>query len=142
MRCNFLLAASIFLTACSPTAVEQALKFEDAWVRATPPGTKTTAGFGRLENHADVSLEITAYSSPAYLDVSLHQTVLENGVSRMREVPGLSIPPNGEIELAPGGYHLMFKLPKQGSGPPERVVLQIEVDGGQQFRFELPVERR
>ncbi len=106
MRCNFLLVASIFLVACAPSAIEPTLQFEDAWVRAMPPGTMMTAGFGRLVNHTDHQLEITAYTSPAYSDVSLHETVIENGVSRMREVHGLSIPPGGEVELAPGSYHI------------------------------------
>ncbi len=142
MKCRFLLAVSIFLAACSPPGVEQTLKFEDAWVRATPPGAMMTAGFGRLVNHTDLELEIKAYTSPAFADVSLHETVIENGVSRMRKVPGLTIPPGGEVELAPGGYHLMLMLPTQASGPHDRVVLQIEEAGGQRFSFELPVVRR
>ena len=142
MRCNILLAASIFLAACSPPAVEQTLKFENAWVRATPPGAMMTAGFGRLVNHTDHQLEITAYTSPAYSDVSLHETVIENGVSRMREVHGLSIPPGGEVDLAPGGYHLMLMMPTRASAPHDWVVLQIEEAGGQRFSFKLPVERR
>ena len=136
------MAASLFLAACSPPAAEQTLKFEDAWVRATPPGAMMTAGFGRLVNHTDLKLEITAFTSPNYGDVSLHQTVIENGVSRMKEVPGLSIPPGDEVELAPGGYHLMLMMPKQSSGPHDRVELLIEEAGGQRFSFELPVERR
>ncbi|MCH7506132.1 MAG: copper chaperone PCu(A)C [Proteobacteria bacterium] len=135
-------AVSVFLAACSPPAVEQTLTFEDAWVRATPPGAMNTAGYGRLVNHTDLKLEITAFTSPDYADVSLHETVIENDVSRMREVPGLSIPPGGEVELAPGGYHLMLMMPTQAAGPHDRVVLQIEEAGGQRFSFELPVERR
>jgi copper(I)-binding protein len=142
MKCALLMAASIFLAACSPPAAEQTLKFEDAWIRATPPGAMMTAGFGRLLNQTDLELEITAYTSPAYGDVSLHQTVIENGVSRMEKVPGLSIPPGGEVELAPGAYHLMLMMPTQASGPHDRVVLQIEEAGGQKFSFELPVEKR
>jgi hypothetical protein len=142
MRCKLLLAVSILLAACSPPGVEQTLKFEDAWVRSTPPGAMMTAGFGRLINHTDHQFEITAFTSPAYADVSLHETVIENGVSRMREVHGLSIPPGGEVELAPGGYHLMLMMPTQTSGPHDRVVLQIEMAEGQQFSFELPVEKR
>ena len=142
MRCRFLTAVGIFLAGCSPPAVEQTLQFEDAWVRATPPGALMTAGFGRLVNHTDVELEITTYTSPDYADVSLHETVIENDVSRMREVPGLSIPPGGEVELAPGGYHLMLMMPTHAAGPHDRVVLQIEEAGGQRFSFELPVERR
>jgi len=122
--------------------VEQTLKFEDAWVRATPPGAMMTAGFGRLVNHTGLKLEITAFTSPSYGDVSLHQTIIENGISRMKEVPELSIPPGGEFELAPGAYHLMLMMPTQASGPHDRVVLQIEEAGGQRFSFELPVEKR
>ena len=142
MRRCCLILAGILLAACSPPDIDPTLEFEDAWVRATPPGAMMTAGFGRLINHADTSLEITAYTSPDYGDVSLHQTVIENGVSRMREVPELSIPPGGEIELAPGGYHLMLMLPTQASGPHEQVELHIEEAGGRSFSFELPVERR
>ncbi len=142
MKCALLIAAGIFLAACSPPAAEQTLKFEDAWIRATPPGAMMTAGFGRLLNQTDLELEITAYTSPAYGDVSLHRTVIENGVSRMEEVPGLSIPPGGEVVLAPGAYHLMLMMPTQTSGPQDRVVLQIEEAGGQKFSFELPVEKR
>ena len=101
-----------------------------------------TAGFGRLVNHTDLELEISTYSSPDYGDVSLHETVIENDVSRMREVPGFSISPGGEVELAPGGYHLMLKMPTHASGPHDRVVLHIEEAEGQRFSFELPVERR
>ena len=136
------MAASLFLAACSPPAAEQTLKFEDAWVRATPPGAMMTAGFGRLVNHTDLKLEITAFTSPNYGDVSLHQTVIENGVSRMKEVPGLSIPPGDEVELAPGGYHLMLMMPKQASGPHDLIELLIEEAGGQSFSFEIPVEQR
>ena len=136
------MAASLFLAACSPPAAEQTLKFEDAWVRATPPGAMMTAGFGRLVNHTDLKLEITAFTSPNYGDVSLHQTVIENGVSRMKEVPGLSILPGDEVELTPGGYHLMLMMSKQASGPLDRVELLIEEAGGQSFSLEIPVERR
>jgi len=142
MRRCLLILTSILLAACSPPDVDSVLDFEEAWVRATPPGAMMTAGFGRLINHTDASLEITAYTSPDYGDVSLHRTVIENGVSRMREVPELSIPPGGEIELAPGGYHLMLMLPTQASGPHEQVELHFEEAGGRRFSFEVPVERR
>lgn len=142
MRRCFLILAGMLLAACSPPDVDSTLEFQEAWVRATPPGAMMTASFGRLINRTDASLEITAYTSPDYGDVSLHRTVIENGVSRMREAPELSIPPGGEIELAPGGYHLMLMLPTQASGQHERVVLYIEEAGGRRFSFEIPVERR
>ncbi len=142
MKYSFLLAVSILLTACAPSASEQSLEFENAWVRAMPPGAGMTAGFGRLVNHFDRVVEITAFTSPAFGDVSLHETVIENGVSQMREVPALSIPPGGEVKMAPGAYHLMLMMPTRALGPQDRVTLQIEESGGKKFTFDLPVERR
>jgi copper(I)-binding protein len=137
-----LVLASTLLAACSPPDIDPTLVFEEAWIRAAPPGAMMTAGFGRLINQTEASLEITAYTSPDYSDVSLHRTTMEDGVSRMREVPELSIPPGGEVELAPGGYHLMLMAPTQASGTHERVVLHIEEAGGRRYSFEIPVERR
>ena len=142
MNYPFFLVAGIFLAACSPPAEDKTLNFEDAWVRSTPPGAMMTAGFGRLANHSDVLLEIIAFSSPAYVDVSLHRTVIENDVSEMREVPALSLPPGASVELSPGGYHLMLMMPRPALKTPGFIELQIEAAGGQRFNFKLPVERR
>ena len=142
MKYKFLLVAGILLAACSPPAEDKTLKFEQAWVRSTPPGALMTAGFGRLVNHSDILFEITAFSSPSYGEVSLHRTVIENGVSEMREVPALTIPPGAAIELAPGGYHLMLMMPKQASDALAHIELQFESAAGHRFTFVVPVERR
>jgi len=140
MKFFTVMAASLLLVACSGPETEDSLLFQDAWVRAMPPGSMMTAGFGRLVNISDAELNITGYSSPQFDDVSLHQTVLEDGVSRMNEVPALKISAGAEINLTPGGYHLMFMKPVQSYT--NVVELHIEISGGQRFSFELPVERR
>jgi len=134
------IAACLLLAGCSRPAAESQLLFEDAWVRAMPPGSMMTAGFGRLVNNSNVDLEITAYTSPQFADVSLHRTVLEDGMSRMKEVPTLMIPAGSEIELAPGGYHLMFMQPIEKQV--DVLLLHVDVDGSGRFSFELPFERR
>jgi len=140
MKFSTVIAISLLLVACSGPVTENPLLFQDAWVRAMPPGSMMTAGFGRLVNISDTELEVTGYASPQFGDVSLHQTVLEDGVSRMNEVPALNIPAGAEIELAPGGYHLMLMKPVQTYT--DMVELHIGISGGRQFSFELPVERR
>ena len=140
MKFFTLIAAGLLLAACSRPQAENPLVFQEAWVRAMPPGSMMTAGFGRLVNITGAELEITGYTSPQFDDVSLHHTALEDGVSRMNEVPALNIPAGAEIELAPGGYHLMLMKPVQTYT--DMVELHIEISGGRQFSFELPVERR
>jgi copper(I)-binding protein len=135
-----LIVASLVLAACSQPAAEKPLEFENAWVRPMPPGSMMTAGFGRLVNYSDADIEINAYSSPQFEDVSLHQTVLEGGLSRMNKVPVLNLAAGSEMELAPGGYHLMFM--KQIGEQTESVQINFELADGRRFTFELPVERR
>ena len=105
-----------------------------------PPGSMMTAGFGRLVNNSDTAMEISAYSSPQFGDVSLHQTVLEGGLSRMNEVPVLNLAAGSEIELAPGGYHLMLMQPIGAKA--DKVEIHFELADDRRFTFELPVERR
>ena len=105
-----------------------------------PPGSMMTAGFGRLINIGDKDLEIIAYASPQFNDVSLHQTIVEAGLSRMKAVPVLMVPAGSEFELAPGGFHLMFMRPAEELE--DILSIRIESADGRQFSFELPVERR
>jgi copper(I)-binding protein len=136
------LAALFSLWACAVIAGESELAFDGAWVRAMPPGMKMTAGFGQLRNRGSADIEITAFASPHFGDVSLHRTELEDGVSRMREIPSLVISPGATIELEPGGYHLMLMGPVAALVPGQQVIIEMTAGDGQDFHFELPVERR
>ena len=105
-----------------------------------PPASRMTAGFGRLVNVSDKEFEIQAFSSPEFESVSLHQTVIEDGISRMRSVPDISLAAGAELVLEPGGYHLMLMRPARGlTGVVE---INVHMSDGAQIRFEVPVERR
>jgi len=132
----------LLLGICNIAAAEQELTFDAAWIRAMPPGMKMTAGFGRLHNADTETIELTAFASPQFGDVSLHRTEQVDGVSRMREVTSLAITAGETFELAPGGYHLMLMMPVAPLAEGARVTLDISAEDGRVFRFELPVERR
>jgi len=78
-----------------------------AWARATPPGATVGAAYVRIENHGEAEDRLVAASSPAAPMVMVHETVEENGVSKMREHEG-GIPPGGVLEMKPGGVHIML----------------------------------
>jgi len=142
---------SLFLAACLAGLLpglsnagddDGLLSFEAAWIRAMPPGMNMTAGFGRFHNTGAETIELTAFASPQFGDVSLHRTELVDGVSRMREVPSLVIAPGESVTLGPGGYHLMLMMPLEPLAPGARVIVEVSADDGRLFRFELPVLRR
>ena len=136
-------AGALVLSWAGASAADGAdLAFEAAWVRGMPPGMKMTAGFGRLRNVGTQEIELVAFSSPQFGDVSLHRTELVEGVSRMREVPSLVIATGEAVELAPGGYHLMLMMPVGPLSEGQAVTVDVTDAEGRVFRFEVPVERR
>ena len=58
------------------------------------------AGFVRIANPCRALVVIEGAASPAFGDVSLHETTLVDGVSRMRPVPALRIAPGASVEVA------------------------------------------
>lgn len=118
------MAAPGCATDCTP-------RVHDGWIRPGPPGMPMRAGFARIVNDCDVPLEITGATSPAFADVSLHETTTTDGISRMRPVPALRVPANGETVLAPGGLHLMLSGPRgePAAGASVEIVFELR-DGG------------
>ena len=136
------LSAGIFLAGCGPSQQHAGLVFEDAWIRAIPPGMKMTAGFGKLGNPGSAAIEIRSFSSPSFGDVSLHRTELQDGISKMREVPVLSIAAGATVVLEPGAYHLMFMMPSGDIQPGQIIMVEMSTADDRSFSFEMPVERR
>jgi copper(I)-binding protein len=132
----------LLLSACERSGDSPALSFNEAWVRALPPGMKMTAGFGSLNNHGTERIELVAFSSPQFGDVSLHRTERVDGMSTMREVEKLTIEPGATVRLEPGGYHLMLMMPASELEEGERVVLEAAAADGRVFQFEARLERR
>ncbi len=83
------------------------------WVRLSPTRMPMLAGYGRIDNDCASAATLVAANSPAFASVELHESRLVDGVSRMRAVPELRIPPRGRAQLQPGGLHLMLVQPAQ-----------------------------
>jgi len=138
----WVLMAGFLLNGCDSSRVDTGPVFEGGWIRAIPPGSKMTAGFGTFRNAGSEPLRITSFSSPSFGDVSLHRTELVDGVSKMKEVTEMFIEAGESVTLEPGGYHLMLMMPVEPLQPGGLVAVEFHVSDGRSFRFEIPVERR
>lgn len=141
-RLAFLALAALSLAACQPAETPTEPALENAWIRSMPPGMKMTAGFGTLNNVTEEKIEISAFSSPQFRDVSLHRTEVVDGVSSMSEVESLNLCSGETLEMAPGGYHLMLMGPRVSMAPGQTVELELHASDGRVFRFPVPVEKR
>ena len=84
----------------------------DAWIRAAPPGATMMAGYATLKNTGDEPLTLLTVQSDAFRLTSLHETIVDEDVSKMREIHRLVVDPGSETRLAPGGKHLMLMQPR------------------------------
>ncbi len=102
------------------------------------------AGYARIRNDCPGEVVVVAAGSRAFAEVSLHETTLVQGVSRMREVARLPIAAGASVELKPGGLHLMLMQPQvaltEGMPLPLRLSLADgrKVDGSLQVRRDAP----
>ena len=103
----------------------------DGWVRQPPVSMPMLAGFGRIENPCREARVVVGVRSDAFADVSLHETRIVDGVSRMRPVPRLTVPAGGSVELQPGGLHLMLVQPRGALEAGDSIEVVLELEGGQ-----------
>jgi copper(I)-binding protein len=103
------LAAALLLAALPAVAqVATPLSIDKPWARATAPGAQVAGGYMLIRNSGAAGDRLVAASSPVAGRIELHVHINDNGVMKMREVPGYDVPAKGSFELKPGGAHLMF----------------------------------
>lgn len=118
--------AAAALLACTSAHACPDLVVEDAWIRAAPPGSTMTAGYARLRNAGPRPLTVSGAATPGFAAAELHQTVVEDGVSRMRHGEPLRVAPGARAALEPGGWHLMLMGPTRALPAGARVPVALQ----------------
>ncbi|MFK3649025.1 copper chaperone PCu(A)C [Lysobacter enzymogenes] len=113
----------------------------EGWVRMPPMQMPMMAGFGRIENRCARPVTIVGAKSAAFADVSLHETRIVDGISKMRALPELRIAPDGAAVLKPGGMHLMLMQPHAPLKEGSRVAIEFELKGGGSLLGEFEVRK-
>ena len=141
--CVLIVSLALFSMGCSTEPAPTEPVLEDAWIRSLPPGMKMTAGFGTLTNVTGGPIELVAFDSNAFEDVSLHLTEkADDGMSSMREIDSYTLQPGDALAMEPGGYHLMLMGPLTNMAPGIIVNLDVTAADGRVFRFDVRVEKR
>ncbi|HEX3918626.1 MAG TPA: copper chaperone PCu(A)C [Caulobacteraceae bacterium] len=85
------------------------IEVRDAWIRSTPPGAPTAAGYATLINHGPATDRLVDGHTSVAASVTPHTMSMAGGVMRMRPVAGgLPIAASATLRLAPSGDHLML----------------------------------
>ena len=138
---KWMLALLFAACATQAGARECAPAMKDGWVRLPPAAMPMMAGFGRIANPCPAPVVIVSASSPAFGEVSLHETRIVDGVNRMRAIEQLRIVPDGDATFKPGGMHLMLMQPHAPLKEGSKVVVVFKLQGGREILSELVVRK-
>ncbi len=117
----FVLIACIYLGACSGET-KTPLLASNIEIFEAMPGKTMSAGYLTLINNTDVAITISNVASPEFESVEIHESILEDGVAKMRRIAELLIPADAKLTLERGGKHLMLMRP---TGAAKQVTLNF-----------------
>ncbi|MFD0902150.1 copper chaperone PCu(A)C [Actinomadura sediminis] len=105
-------------------APKAALTITDPWVKTVDEGM--TAAFGTITNPSGADMTIVSAATPASSEVELHEVVGAGAETKMRaKQGGLVVPAGGELELKPGGYHIMLMGVTEPIEPGQKVAFTL-----------------
>ena len=116
-----------------------AIRITHPWVRATPPGAPTAAGYLTITNRGAIPDHLLGGSAPGVGSIEIHQMSMTGQIMRMRPIAGgMPIGPGQTVALTPGGErHLMLIGPKHTLKAGDRVpaTLRFEKAGDVKVTF-------
>jgi len=118
------------LTVVAAASEEAGVSVRDAWVREAPPGMTMMAGYMELRNNTSRPQVLVAASSSGFETVTIHRTIVRDGMAGMVHASQVELAPNASLIFAPGGYHLMLMNPKRMLRAGDPVVIDLEFRGG------------
>jgi hypothetical protein len=80
----------------------------NGWSRATPNGSQVAAVYGQLTNPGTQSVAIAAVHTPVARMAQVHESLVVDGMMQMRHVDPVELPAGSDLNLVPGGLHLML----------------------------------
>ncbi len=68
----------------------------------------TGAAYLTIENRGKETDRLIDAASPAAAAVEMHEMKMDGAIMRMRQLPGIDLPPGAKVALQPGGNHIML----------------------------------
>jgi copper(I)-binding protein len=103
--------------------------------RGTPMGVV----YLRIENHGDEADRLVSVQSSAARRAQLHETVHDGETVKMERRSDLEIPSGGEVELAPGGLHIMLIGVREPLRSGQKLPLRLEFERAGSLQLWVPV---
>jgi copper(I)-binding protein len=140
-----LLLAMLALSASAAFAhdyVRGHLAIGHPWSRPTAAGVPVGVVYLSITNNGPAEEILLGARSPAAGRVEVHQTVVSEGMARMRPMSQVVIAPGATARIEPGGVHFMLFDLKAPLSPGDRIPFILSFRGAGEVEIEVRVEAR
>jgi copper(I)-binding protein len=117
------------------------LEIDDAWIAEAPPVSKVMAAYMEIENETGERRQAVSMQCEEFERAEFHRTVEKDGMARMQHQQVLNIPANSELELEPGGYHIMLFNPARHLLAGDKTSCSMKFDDGTTIAIELEIRK-
>ena len=117
------------------------LEIDDAWIAEAPPVSKVMAAYMEIENETGEDRQAVSMQCKEFERAEFHRTVEKDGMARMEHQLALNIPADSELELEPGGYHIMLFNPARHLLAGDRTSCSMKFDDGTTIALELEIRK-
>jgi len=146
MNVSYRLLAGTCAALCISTVLyagsaADAVRAQDPYARAVPPGLPNSAAFLTLTNSGSEDHALVAVQSDAAKVAEMHTHTMEGGMMRMRRVDRIDLPGGESIRLQPGGLHIMLIGLDHQLLPDETISLTLVFEDGSRETLSAPVRK-
>lgn len=99
------------------------------------------AGYLTLRNDCAKPVVLSGVESLDFGEAMIHETIVQNGVSRMRHAGELVLPAKSTLVFEPGGRHLMLMRPLRALPTGSRARIRLILGDGRKLFAEYEVRR-
>jgi periplasmic copper chaperone A len=125
-----LIISAVFLMALQISAYAQSgnIIITQQWARPILVEGRPGGAYLHIQNIADIDDKLISASSSISAKVEIHEHTMNDGVMKMGKVDFIKIPAHSEVQLKPGGYHIMLFNTKKKYAPGETIDLTLNFE--------------
>ncbi|OEF23628.1 copper chaperone PCu(A)C [Vibrio rumoiensis] len=117
------------------------MTYDNPYARATPPNAVNSAIFMTIENHMAADRTLVSVSTDVAEKAELHTVEKQGELMKMRQVDGITLPANGEMELKPGSFHIMLLNVKKPLVEGDNINITLAYANGENETLSVPVKK-
>jgi hypothetical protein len=110
-------------------------------IRLLPAVSTSTAAYFVIQNSGNKDIALLAANTAAAQSTEIHQTISENGSSRMSHLHKLAIAAGTSINFEPGSFHLMLLKLSAPLREGQQIPITFSFDNGESLTINFSVKK-